>query len=134
MCLALIINSCSKWSEWYITWREFGHQSLFGEKCLSDFSELQSRLVSLSHLYDVIRSDFSIEVEIPEQYLPYPTTLSKWYDEAKKRAKAKRDAEKSKSESNTKGNKNRAQHNSNRTIYNESDLHAYAALMNKSED
>lgn len=107
---------------------------MFGEKCLSDFNELQSRLVSLSHLYDVIRSDFSIEVEIPEQYLPYPTTLSKWYDEAKKRAKAKREAEKSKSESGTKPNKNKAQRNSTRTIYNESDLHAYAALMNKSED
>jgi hypothetical protein len=68
----------------YVTWREFGGASLFGETCLSSMSPFQLRLVTQSHYYDVIRSSIAgssdKKTTLPDNKLPYPTELHNWYN------------------------------------------------------
>lgn len=83
----------------YIVYRELGHQSAFGEESLLDLTELQLKLLSITHTYDVIQSSLSMhdsyeegsKTEIPSKVRPYPTKLLKWYNDwnAKIRKKGK---------------------------------------------
>lgn len=59
---------------------------MFGESCISDLTNDQTKLLSLSQLYDVVRNAISMnygeetKTEIPEDVLPYPGKLLRWYN------------------------------------------------------
>jgi len=74
----------------YVLYREMGHRSVFGENSLMDLSTVQSKLLSLTHLYDVIRSFPDIEDSIPDNVLPYPLALNEWYIDWKEKQKEER--------------------------------------------
>ncbi len=86
--LANIIRNDINWTRTYIAYREFGASSLFGETSLSGLTIIQSELLSLSQLYDVIQSQYDVSDAVPVNLWEYPTKLSKWYsDFAEKRRK-----------------------------------------------
>lgn len=105
---------------------------MFGEESLSEMTELQSRLVSLSHLYDIIQQSVTqhnsygedSKTEIPEHIKPYPTKLSKWF------TKWQEDNERirgDKTKGSTRNNKNKI--SSSRWVDNETDEEAMAAYF-----
>lgn len=82
--IASIQGQVAEWQMLYLTWREFGGASLFGETCLSHMTACQLRLVTQSHYYDVIRSTLAgssdKKTSFPTDKLPYPTELHNWYN------------------------------------------------------
>lgn len=94
-CLASIILSVATWSRLYQAYREFGHQSLFGELALVELSPLQIKLLSLTHFYDVVRSIPEAEDLIPDSVLPFPTELQAWYNTWKDEQKRGNDSDSS---------------------------------------
>lgn len=75
----------------YVNLREFGHQSVFGETKVVGMTECQSRLLSTTHLYDVIRSSPDVECQIPDAVLPYPIKLHDWYNDLKETQRQERE-------------------------------------------
>lgn len=91
----------------YVVYRELGHRSAFGEESLSDLTELQLRLLSITHTYDVIQSSLSTHdsyeggtTKIPDKIRPYPTNLLKWYKEWTEKTRKKSESQSKKSSSN----------------------------------
>lgn len=84
--MAQVILSDPRWSREYLIYREFGHRSMFGEESVSELTNDQTKLLSLSQLYDVVRNAVSMSYgeeekpEIPEDVLPYPGRLLRWYN------------------------------------------------------
>lgn len=107
----------------YIIYREMGHRSLFGEPCISEFTELQARLISTTHLYDVIRSGPGSDDKIPADVLPYPLSMQEWYNDYK--AKQKQERERQSRGTNDPGKKSKKR--SPKSAYaNETDVQALA--------
>lgn len=115
----------------YVILREFGHASIFGEGSISELTELQSRLLSISHLYDIIQQSVSQhnsygedKTEVPDYLKPYPTKLSKWFDKWQDSTynKMKKDGSGNKS-----GEKNRISRS--KWVDNETDEEAFAAYI-----
>lgn len=88
--LVQIVLNDARWVREYLVYREFGHRSLFGEESIIDMTSEQLKLISLSQLYDVVRNGITIhdsyeegniKTEIPENILPYPNKLLKWYED-----------------------------------------------------
>lgn len=65
---------------------------MFGEESISEFTGTQAKLLTLTHLYDVIRSGPGADGEIPDDVLPYPLSMQEWYNNYK--LKQKHDREK----------------------------------------
>ena len=94
-------------------------------------TELQSRLISLSHLYDIIQQSVSqhnsygedSETEIPEDIKPYPTKLSKWFEKWQDDNEKTRSANSRSDNKRPKGNKITR----SRWVDDETDEEAYAA-------
>jgi len=91
----------------------------------------------MTHLYDVIKSDISIEQDIPERLKPFPHELSKWYAELRKKLKEQRELEKREREDEARRNKSGGKSSKKgssvpstrpRTIYRESDGEAFVAM------
>lgn len=106
--IAQIVNTNPRWMDEYVVYRELGHHSVFGEESLSDLTELQLKLLSITHTYDVVQSSLNTHdsyeggtTEIPAKIRPYPTNLLKWYKEWSDKAR-KKSEEKSKRSSSTK--------------------------------
>lgn len=102
--IAQIVNTSPRWMDEYVVYRELGHRSAFGEESLSDLTELQLKLLSITHTYDVVQSSLNTHdsyeggrTEIPDQVRPYPTKLLKWYKEWSDKLKAKTEKNSSKS-------------------------------------
>lgn len=59
---------------------------MFGEESISELTNDQTKLLSLSQLYDVVRNAVSMsygedeKTEIPEEVMPYPGKLLRWYN------------------------------------------------------
>lgn len=119
-----------RWSREYIIYREFGHRSVFGEESITDLTSNQSRLLSLSQLYDVVRNTVSMhnsygeeKAEIPNNILPYPRRLMKWYEEWQKKTSGNRN------KTDGKGKQDRSRRGTTIFADNESDAEAFAAYM-----
>lgn len=121
-CLAAIILGVVSWSRLYQAYREFGHQSLFGESALIELSPLQSKLLSLTHFYDVVRSIPEADELIPEAVLPFPTELQAWYNTWK-------DEQKSGTDSDSSNKKNAARKKAKKKPAYEDDLQALSASV-----
>lgn len=67
--------------------RELGGNSLFGELCITDLDELQTRLITITQLFDVINTATRDEVELPEKLKVYPGKAHDWYNKWKKKDK-----------------------------------------------
>lgn len=126
------MNTNPRWMDEYVVYRELGHRSAFGEESLSDLTELQLKLLSITHTYDVIQSSLSTHdsyeggtTEIPAKVRPYPTNLLKWYKEWSDKTRKKSEANSKKPSSST--TKGRPTH----TIFqdDESDDEALAAYV-----
>ena len=84
--MAQIILNDARWAREYLIYREFGHRSMFGEESISELTNDQTKLLSLSQLYDVVRNALSMSYgeeekpEIPDDVLPYPGKLLRWYN------------------------------------------------------
>lgn len=83
--MAQIILHETKWIRAYTSYREFGAASLFGEKCTVDRTSQQAELLSLNQLYDVFYQQPDVMESVPDALWPYPTKMSKWYDEFNKK-------------------------------------------------
>lgn len=100
-------------------------------------TELQSRLISLSHLYDIIQQSVAqhnsygeeSKTEIPDYLKPYPTKLSKWFEKWQEDNERIRNSNKGSSSNprNPARGKNRI--TSSRWTDNESDEEAFAAYV-----
>ncbi len=75
----------------YVNLREFGHQSVFGETKVVGMTDVQSKLLSTTHLYDVIRSSPDVECQIPPDVIPYPLKLHSWYNDLKETQRQERE-------------------------------------------
>lgn len=97
--MAQIILHETKWVRAYTAYREFGGASLFGERSTIERTSQQAELLSLNQLYDVFYQQPDVMDEVPDALWPYPTKMSKWYEEFNKKRKkkdklgGKRDAE-----------------------------------------
>ncbi len=117
----------------YVNLREFGHQSVFGETKIVGMTDLQARLLSVTHLYDVIRSSPDIDVQIPESILPYPIKLHDWYNDLKEKQRRDREKTNGKSggQSPAKQSKSKPR---NTKCYEESDAQAFAAWTQQNKE
>lgn len=97
-------------------------------------TELQSRLISISHLYDIIQQSVSQhnsygeegKVEVPEDLKPYPSKLSKWFNKWQEETTRIRDNKSGRKQSS--GSKsNRI--SSSKWVDNETDEEAFAAYV-----
>lgn len=98
--LVQVIVTHPRWMREYLIYREFGHRSVFGENSLSELTDEQTKLLSLSQLYDVVRNSLDMhdgyeegdtKTEIPDHILPYPGRLLKWYHDWQEKNRRLRD-------------------------------------------
>lgn len=136
--IAQVINTDPRWMEEYVIYRELGHHSAFGEESLSDLTELQLKLLSITHTYDVIQSSLNTHdsyeggtTEIPDKVRPYPTNLLKWYKKWTEETRKKSDS--AKKDSSRTSSSGRSAHTVLRDDESDADaLAAYAkARLNK---
>ncbi len=73
-----------------------GHRSLFGEISISELTATQVKLLTITHLYDVIRSGPGADGEIPDNVLPYPLSMQEWYNNYKLQQKLEREKQQQK--------------------------------------
>ncbi len=95
-------------------------------------TDLQSRLLSTTHLYDVIRSSPDINCDIPEKVLPYPLKLHDWYNDLKEKQRLER--EKANSGGHSPAKKSKSKTRTPETVYDETDAQAFATWTKNNKE